>query len=89
MTRRRLPEKTSVKEPEIRFTLHTRSSTPEQMDAGKRLFKRLIDRAYNNGNLSLENGIGCCPGEAVTKRSGSRWNEQEQTGKRGSKSGTV
>jgi hypothetical protein len=37
-----------LKRPEVTFSVAIRPSTPAQLEAGKRLFKRLIDRAQSN-----------------------------------------
>lgn len=44
--------------PEITFSIEYLSASPTQREAGRRLFKRLIDRSNNTGNLSLEKEVG-------------------------------
>ena len=41
-------KRTCLKKPEVRFQLISRKLTPQQADAGKRLFKRLVARAQSS-----------------------------------------
>ena len=40
--------KTSLKFPEVTFSLEVRLATPAQLEAGKKLFSRLLARAQTN-----------------------------------------
>ncbi len=48
MARPRNNNKTSLKLPEVTFSLEARPVTPAQLEAGKRLFSRLLAKAQTN-----------------------------------------
>lgn len=48
-----------VKQPMVRFTIETKVPTPEQQEAGKRLFGKLLARA--EANLLAESGTSAGP----------------------------
>ena len=48
MVRSGISNKASLKRPEVKFSIETRPSTSAQLEAGKRLFSRLLARAQSS-----------------------------------------
>ena len=46
--------KMAQKAPEVTFTIELRPETSEQLEAGKRLFKRLVSRARAKDGVNCE-----------------------------------
>ena len=44
----------SGKQPEVTFSIELRPATPTQLEAGKRLFKRLVSRARATDGVDRE-----------------------------------
>ena len=54
MTRSRTSNNNFMKLPEVTFSIKLRPATPEQLEAGKRLFNRLVSRARAKDGVNRE-----------------------------------
>jgi len=54
--------------PTVTFHMEPREASPVQMEAGRRLFKRLVDAARANNSECTSNTQGPCPKEKADGR---------------------
>jgi len=54
MTGSETSDKDTLKRPEVTFSIEVRSATPTQLEAGKRLFSKLMARAQSSCQTSNE-----------------------------------